>query len=301
MGERESRSILEKPRSMLEVAPKSIFDGHQSPSALLETPRSSGGINHSFGNVSVHPPAPLSPRAAEEDDGSFGASPWDTVTSNVVSGGVSILEAANPALQMARLGGQSLLGRAFAPLGLFSNLMTMNSTMNKEDKNIKDYVDYAAATTGAGSSAVGTMGLLEFGMNSAGMTGAGSALTSTAAALGALAGLAAAFAGGYAVGDALSVPLENHGKAAGMFGQDTSGEFHDLDENLSGSECAGDTGRWVHDKTGSNTLGALTTGFVGIGNAQLSSAHWVGGRLMDAGGFIGDLFDRFLGSLKNLE
>lgn len=65
MGERESRSMLEKPRSMLEVAPKSIFDGYQSPSAWLETPRSSNapskpvhssGVNHSYGNVSVYPP-----------------------------------------------------------------------------------------------------------------------------------------------------------------------------------------------------------------------------------------------------
>lgn len=290
MGEREQRSMLERPRSMLEVAPKSVFDGYQG--SLLETPRTSGAINHSFGNVSVHPPAPRSPRAAEDDDGSFGGSLWDTVTNNAVSGGFSMLEGANPAaLQMARLGGQSLLSSAFAPLGLVSNLMTMNSTMAKEDWDIKDYADYTAATTGAGASGVGTMGLLGFGLNSVSMTGAGGALTSTAAALGPIAGVAAAFAGGYAVGDALSGPLEDHGKAAGMFGQDNSGEFHDLGENLSGSERAGDTGRWVRDQTGSNALGALTTGFVGLGNAQLSAAHWVGGRLMDAGGFIGDLFD----------
>ena len=62
MGEREQRSMLEKPRSMLEVAPKSIFDGYHP--SMLETPRSSaasapinssGGVNHNYGNVSVFP------------------------------------------------------------------------------------------------------------------------------------------------------------------------------------------------------------------------------------------------------
>ncbi len=67
MGEREQRSMLERPKSMLEVAPKSIFDGYQSPSALLETPRSSGAINHSFGNVSVYPPRVSEPLERSEE------------------------------------------------------------------------------------------------------------------------------------------------------------------------------------------------------------------------------------------
>jgi hypothetical protein len=99
-------------------------------------------------------------------------------------------------------------------------------------------------------------------------------------------GLALKAGGWGAKGGKLLIDLANpYGKEQGLHGKDESGQYHNLGENLTGSEAAGDTGRLIENYMRKSkyqpdflagTSGGLASMTMGILNAGYDGGHWVG-------------------------
>jgi hypothetical protein len=136
---------------------------------------------------------------------------YSLATNNVLGAGLSLAENTNAISTAASLGGQSPLGAALAPLGVYSGVQSVNEAWDRPLAE-NDYLgsglqkggDLLANSAGLASSMVGTTGLMGAGLTAAGATGTGGLLTSTAASLGPAGAVLAAGAGGYAAGNWLA-------------------------------------------------------------------------------------------------
>ena len=332
MGEREQRSMLEKPRSMLEVAPKSIFDGYHP--SMLETPRSSaasapinssGGVNHNYGNISVFPP-----QDAETPSRNPYLSTMDTIGDKIGAvtdlddrcgflpdgfndGLTTVSSAAGLGSGMEKIsrgeywdGGvqtaKSVFGMAdgiagLAGYGKASNIAGgISSTISAVDNFKKAWTsdDLAESTEGA-------RGVLNDGFNAASDFAGGNATPWGLALKGG--GLAAKYIGTPLRAGADSIDLNN-------------GYYHDDSGKVqTGSAEAGDWGRSVDDAFGHSTwddsklgwaadkfggvAGGVTAIAGGIGNTAYSYGHRAIDGIGDAGSAVGGAVSDAAGAAKD--
>ena len=312
MGERERSSMLEKPRSMLEVAPKSIFDGYQG--SLLETPRSGGGINHSFGDVSVYPPpaaAPAKPRYVEESKSSLdwmsqSADLGESISTGLKNTGAEKTFGSTGNLLNVCKGGTELYGGVES---IFQNGLTKDNALDT-GKGVLDTVTGVAGLFGD-SRVKGITGIASGAIDV--FRGLGKTISSsdpneaTAGAYQAVEGVGSTIS---SYGDKTGNPLlMGAGRAlnAGMaIGKPfvAATDRHSIDANLvqdeygnptTGSHRAGMVGRdvqsYLHDTWVPNRVGDVAGGVsaigAGIGLSAYSGAHAVGGALYDGAGAVG--------------
>lgn len=314
MGERESRSMLEKPRSMLEVAPKSIFDGYQSPSALLETPRSSGGINHSFGNVSVHPPRTSEAQPPKSGEPSKGSLDWASQSADLGESISKGLENTGAEKTFGSFGDVFNVYKGGSELyGGVSSMLENGVTADNALDTSKGVLDTTAGFAGLlqSSPVKGYAGMASGGIDiyrglsqaisssdldesTAGayqlVEGIGSTISSYGDKTGNpfLMGGGRALNAGMAIGKPLVAATDRHAVNADLV-QDEYGN------STTGSHRAGMAGRdvqsylndtWVPKGVGSVAGGISAIG-AGIGLSAYSGAHAVGGALYDGAGAVG--------------
>lgn len=305
MGEREQRSMLQKPRSMLEVAPKSIFDGYQSPSSLLEMPRSSqavsaptnsSGVNHNYGNVSVHPP-----REAEQ----AGANPYLS-TMDTIGDRIGAVTDADDFLEILPDGFNDGLTTLSSAAGLGSGMeklsrgeywdggmQTAKSFFGMAD-GIAGLAGYGKASNIAGgiSSSIGAVDNFKKAWTSDDL---GEATQSARGVVNDGLNAAADFAGGNATpwgmglkgvglsAKYLGTPISNYAEKV----SEQRGDYHnDAGMRQSASAEAGDWGRSVDDAFGHSTwsdskLGWLADHALG---GPLGAATAIGGGIITTGG-----------------
>ena len=334
MGERERSSMLEQPRSMLEVAPKSIFDGYQNPSALLETPRTGGGINHNFGDVSVHPPPAAAQAKSKFVEAPKSSLDWMSQTADLgesLSNGLKNVGAEKAFGSTGDLlntykGGTEIYGGVES---IIQNGLTKDNALDT-GKGILDTITGVAGFFGD-SRVKGNTGIASGAVDI--LRGLGNAFwkddlnEATAGANQAVEGFGSTIS---SYGDKTGNPLLmgagralNIGMAGGKFlrgGADSidmdSGYYHDDSGNVqTGSSEAADWGRsvdgffghsswdnsklgWAADKFG-GFAGGVTAVAGGIGNTAYTYGHRATDAIGDAGSAVGGAVSDAAGAAKD--
>jgi hypothetical protein len=234
---------------------------------------------------------------------------WNTITDNSLSGAVGYMtEASKDAGSLlhgaaGEASGIPWLGRALGPLGIISNVMSMDKAL--DTGGAQGAGDFVASGMGVVGSLAPTLELLAAGAGGLGLgttatagaagTGIAGGLGSAAAALGPIGALAGSAAGGYALGTHL-----NNNTSVGEHSQETLGgldamltgegerswmlrQSEEFDEawdkagvtSAEGWEGIGGVAYNGLQIAGAGTLGALG----GIGGGLVDAGDWALGKL----------------------
>jgi Domain of unknown function (DUF4157) len=234
---------------------------------------------------------------------------WNSITDNSLSGAVGMATemsktAASPIArglgmvdeygrEVSKVAGESsglpMLGRALGPLGIISNVMSMQSAL--KTGGAQGAGDFLAAGNGVVGSLAPTLELGAMGAEGLGFGGAAAGMEGLAASLGPIGAVAGSFAGGYTLGTHL-----NNNTSVGDRAQDSLGwidgmltgdgeqswmlrQSEEFDDAWDKGDALGVIGN------GLQIGGAATAGAIGgLAGGAVDAAKWVGGG-------ISDLFD----------